>query len=219
MGKQKYHHEDLRSVLVENALFILENSGMDSLTMRSLSRRIGVSRAAPYRHFEDKTTLLGAVAAEGFKSLGNLLEETSGNGVSSLELFRTCARAYVRFAIERSTLYSLMFGFELTDAAPVPELTETAERAFMIISDIIRKCQEDGVFKGDDPTEYANVTWSSLHGLSMLLIDGAVRVADDSRHLRIKPPTGRPANGIPVIANGVIETLVKGFTPRAACPF
>jgi AcrR family transcriptional regulator len=213
MGRPRYHHEDLRNVLLENALHVLENEGLESLTMRRLSRKTGVSRAAPYRHFDDKTALLGAVAARGFNSLGDLLQAASGNGIPPLDIFRHCACAYVRFAVDRSTLYSLMFGFELTDAAPVPELAESAERAFTIISDIIRDCQEEGVFGGTDPVEYANVAWSSLHGLSMLLIDGAVRVADDSRHLRMQSGSGTSANGVPAIADEVIRTLVRGFSP------
>lgn len=34
--------------------------------MRELARRVGVSAAAPYRHFKDKQALIQAVAATGF---------------------------------------------------------------------------------------------------------------------------------------------------------
>ena len=63
MGKSNYHHEGLRTILVKTASLVLEEEGIESLTMRNLSRRVGVSRSAPYRHFEDKLALLGAQAA------------------------------------------------------------------------------------------------------------------------------------------------------------
>ncbi len=216
MGKRKYHHQDLRSILVRTASRILEEEGMDSLTMRHLSKTIGVSRSASYRHFEDKTALLGAVAADGFNKLRDDLGETADGLPTPLELFRRCSCAYVRFAVTRSTLYNLMFGFELTDGAPVPELADAASGAFSVITDFIVGCQREGSFRSSDPVELANVTWSSLHGLSMLLIDGAVRMTRDGRllHALMKDSEVIQVEDIPAISNSVVETLVRGFSPN-----
>lgn len=215
MGKKKYHHQDLRSKLVSTASRILEEEGLDSLTMRHLSKTIGVSRSASYRHFTDKTALLGAVAAAGFDRLRELLEESSREISKSLELFRACSCAYVRFAVTRQTLYNLMFGFELNSGAPVPELSDAAAEAFSVITGIIEKCQAEGSFRSSDPVELANVTWSSLHGLSMLLIDGAVRMTRDGRllHALMADADVIQVEDIPAISNSVVETLVRGFSP------
>lgn len=216
MTKRKYHHEDLRSILVKAASLLLEEEGMENLTMRNLSTKVGVSRSAPYRHFQDKTALLGAVAAEGFNRLGDALACLPEEDVSPLQCFRLCSCAYVRFAVSSPRLYTLMFGFELAGGAPVPELTDSAERAFSRIVKCIISCQEELVFRRSNPMGMANVAWSSLHGLSMLLIGGAVRMASDGGRLHDLSNSLRndPAGDVPEICHSLVDILVRGFTSR-----
>src|SRR5688572_5350180 len=61
----KYHHGDLRRALLDAALGLVERRGPGGLTLREAARLAGVSHAAVYRHFADKTELLRAVAVEG----------------------------------------------------------------------------------------------------------------------------------------------------------
>jgi AcrR family transcriptional regulator len=213
MKKEKYHHRDLRSDLVRAASRILEEEGLESLTMRHLSKTIGVSRSASYRHFQDKTALLGAVAADGFHELRESIVGIFDDDSSPLELFRSCSYAYVRFAVTRPTLYNLMFGFELNDGAPVPELSDAAASALLVITEVISRCQHEGSFRSSEPVELANVTWSSLHGLSMLLIDGAVRMSRDGGllHAQMTDSDVIHVEDIPSISSSVIETLLRGF--------
>jgi AcrR family transcriptional regulator len=46
---------------------LLEDEGRGAVTLRELGRRAGLSRSAPYRHFDGKEDLLAAVAAEGLR--------------------------------------------------------------------------------------------------------------------------------------------------------
>ena len=64
-----YHHGDLRAALVKAAAAEIERSGYENLSLRELAESLGVSRAAPYRHFADRRALLAAVAADGFDGL------------------------------------------------------------------------------------------------------------------------------------------------------
>lgn len=216
MSKRKYHHEDLRSILVKAASILLEEEGMENLTMRNLSKKVGVSRSAPYRHFQDKTALLGAVAAEGFNRLGDTLACLPEEDVEPVRRFRLCSCAYVRFAVNSPRLYTLMFGFELAGGAPVPELTDSAERAFSGIVECIISCQNENAFKRSNPLGMANVCWSSLHGLSMLLIGGAVSMAGEGGRLHDLSNNSQknPAGDVPEICHSLVDTLVKGFTSR-----
>lgn len=216
MSNRKYHHEDLRSILVKAASLLLEEEGMESLTIRNLSRKVGVSRSAPYRHFQDKTALLGAVAAEGFNRLGDTLACLPEEDVAPIQRFRLRSCAYVRYAVNSPRLYMLMFGFELADGAPVTELTDSAERAFSRIVKCIITCQNENVFRRSNPLGMANVCWSSLHGLSMLLIGGAVRMAGEGGRLHdlSNGPEKNPAGDVPEICHSLVETLVRGFASR-----
>ena len=72
--RSKYHHGDLREVLLELAVEHIAAVGVERLSIRELARRAGVSATAPFRHFPDKLTLLGALALEGFTELANRMQ-------------------------------------------------------------------------------------------------------------------------------------------------
>ena len=64
-----YHHGDLKRVVIETAQDMLrENKGWQ-FTLREVARRAGVSHAAPYKHFPDKSALLAELATLGFDEL------------------------------------------------------------------------------------------------------------------------------------------------------
>jgi len=65
----QHHHGDLQAALLEVAAEMITDQGMESVALRALSERIGISRTAPYRYFADKSTLPAAVAGDGFKGL------------------------------------------------------------------------------------------------------------------------------------------------------
>ena len=60
--RDRYHHGDLRRALLDEALRTIQDDGVEALTLRTISVRLGVSRTALYRHFTDKRALLSAVA-------------------------------------------------------------------------------------------------------------------------------------------------------------
>src|SRR3954463_863897 len=95
---RRYHHGNLRSELLGAAERTLRERGAAELSLRELAREVGVSHAAPRRHFRDKQALLDALAENGFERLGRELDEAigaAGPGFSSrLAAF---AQAYGRF--------------------------------------------------------------------------------------------------------------------------
>src|SRR5437588_4915341 len=68
-SERPYHHGHLAPCLRESARAILEEEGMEALSLRSVARRAGVSHAAPYRHYVSREALLADVACEGVANL------------------------------------------------------------------------------------------------------------------------------------------------------
>lgn len=166
-----YHHGDLRASLVEEAAAMISEAGAASVTMRAIGGRLGVSRAAPYRHFPDKTSLLVAVAVEGFKRLNDRLQSSVGTPQSSLERLRQMGEQYVRFALEHPAHYRLMYGKEALARQQQPELREAAGALLEHLVDVIRVHQQRGEIERKDPRAQAYVAWSAVHGLASLLIE------------------------------------------------
>src|SRR5271167_2106066 len=68
-----YHHGNLREALLKAAEKALEGGGVQSISLRELSRELGVSHTSPRRHFADKQALLDALALRGFERFDEVL--------------------------------------------------------------------------------------------------------------------------------------------------
>ena len=193
-----YHHGDLRAALIAEAAAMITDGGAGSVTMREIGRRLGVSRAAPYRHFPDKAALLVAVAATGFQRLsGRLQSIDAGAQRPSVERFRRMGEEYVRFALENPAHYRLMYGREALTRQDVPELREAANALFEQVVDVIQAHQRSGGIKRQDPRAQAYVAWSAVHGLASLVIDGQIQAAVDVEALT-RQTTGTLLDGMRV---------------------
>jgi AcrR family transcriptional regulator len=121
-----YHHGDLRRALVAAARALLEREGAAALSLRAVAREAGVSPAAPYHHFKDKSELLEAVADEGWLAMNHALGEGSRSAPPGQDRLIWVLVAYVSFAREQPALYRLMY-----DAArnreSLPLMTQAAE--------------------------------------------------------------------------------------------
>lgn len=170
-----YHHGDLQAALIAEAVAMIAEGGVDSVTMRELGRRLGVSRAAPYRHFSDKAALLVAVAATGFERLNSRLLGVGAEPRAGMEPLERLGEEYVRFALEHPAHYRLMYGREALSRPDNPELRDAANTLFEELAVLFEAYQAAGRIRAGDARAQAYVAWSAVHGLSSLLIDGQIR--------------------------------------------
>jgi AcrR family transcriptional regulator len=195
-----YHHGDLRAALLSEAASMIAEGGAASLTMREIGRRLGVSRAAPYRHFEDKSALLVAVAAAGFDRLKRRLEATEADApLAGADQLRRIGEEYVRFALENPAHYRLMYGKEALTREDLPDLRESANAIFEHLVDLFQAHQRSGVIKREDPRAQAYVAWSAVHGLASLVIEGQIMAPVDVDGL-VRQTTGTLLDGMRVTA-------------------
>lgn len=104
-----YHHGDLRSALIEASVEMVAKVGADAFTLKGASQIAGVSVAAPYRHFSDKSELLHEVTEKAFEKMAMTMQVASqGLEVGTLESITALGQAYVRFAAENTQLFRLM---------------------------------------------------------------------------------------------------------------
>jgi AcrR family transcriptional regulator len=175
----RYHHGDLRRALVEEALRTIQKHGIEQLTLRAVGERLGVSRTALYRHFSDKEALLAAVGCEGFRMLRLALTEAweqNGRGRSG---FDAIGMAYVQFAVTHPSHYRVMFGRFVESRAKDAEFVGEATAAFQVLVDALIEQQQAGIVRRDDPLLLARFSWSNVHGIAMLAINGQLRGVDE----------------------------------------
>lgn len=170
--RHAYHHGHLRQALVDQAVRTIRSRGVEGLTLREVGQDLRVSRTALYRHFADKQALLAAVAAEGFRTFRQALEQAWTPSAHDRAGFVAMGHAYVAFAREHPSYYRVMFGGFVAKVECDPGLAEVADSAFGVLVGAIAEMQAAGVVEAGDPEALAVFVWSAVHGLALLVIDG-----------------------------------------------
>ena len=158
-----YHHGDLKRALLDAALEMLDEEGTEGIGLRELARKVGVSPAAPYRHFRSRQALLEAVATEGFRRFSAMMAAKEQD-LPEGEQLPAMAEAYVRFALVQPALFRLMFSRQI-DKQANKSLHGAAIDAYASLAKAAAREVPDA------PSEGAVIAWAFVHGLAMLLLD------------------------------------------------
>jgi AcrR family transcriptional regulator len=166
----QYHHGDLRRALLEAGMDVLEAEGAAGLGLRELARLVGVSPAAPYRHFDSKTSLLEALAITGYQRFSKAMYAAERDSPPEARVARM-GQAYVHFALANPNLFRLMFSPELKRDSR-PGLRMAADAAFDTLRAVTAALPEGEKRIG------ALRAWSQVHGLAVLLLDGQIALRE-----------------------------------------
>jgi AcrR family transcriptional regulator len=180
MAERPYHHGNLREALLRRAQEVVRERGVAALSLRELARDIGVSHAAPRRHFADRRALLDALALAGFARLGEALA-AAARGADPDDLagsFRALALGYVDFAVSDADLLELMFaGKHGDDGAVNAEIEAATTAAFGPVLALIVSAQEAGLLPAGDPERVGMLHLATIQGIATLF--GAGMLAAD----------------------------------------
>lgn len=197
VSDRPYHHGNLRADLLRAAEHALQNDGSESISLRELSRELGVSSTAPRRHFENKQALLEALAMQGFERLGKVLvRATTGPEISFEERMVSLALAYMRWAMRHEALMRLMFAIkQQSNASPalLQASTKTTATALQAVAD----GQASGEVVAGEPKQLALTIFAAVEGL---------RAVSD----------GRQIDGVPLhhLVQAVVRQVIAGLHPR-----
>jgi AcrR family transcriptional regulator len=105
-----YHHGDLRRVLIDAALGLAEEGGIEEVSMREAARRAGVSPGAPFRHFESRDALMTAAAEEAQRRFRVEIETALREAPADDPLlrFRSLGLAYLRWAMRNPAHFEII---------------------------------------------------------------------------------------------------------------
>ncbi|MCA2211693.1 TetR/AcrR family transcriptional regulator [Jidongwangia harbinensis] len=171
--QRQYHHGDLRAALLKAAESGLRAHGVAQLSLRDLAREIGVSHAAPRRHFPERQDLLDALAKNGYTRLGEQIRDAVARGDDGLAArLRRAASAFAHFAMDNPALLELM---NATKHRPgVPQVSRSADVAFGPLVDLMREGQERRVLQGGPVEEIGLILYATINGLATLVNAGLV---------------------------------------------
>ncbi|MFF1702896.1 TetR/AcrR family transcriptional regulator [Streptomyces sp. NPDC058252] len=162
----------LRDRLIEVGVDLVTREGAQSLTLREIARRAGVSHGAPRRYFPTHLELLSAIARRGFADLGARAETAIGDGdTNPREQLMTLGRVYLDFALAQRGMYELMFRHDLLESGTLG-LRETSLPLFGVLVDLVGRVRPDA-----DAAVVAGALWANLHGIAQLWGWGSLQLA------------------------------------------
>ena len=170
MTERPYHHGNLRAELLEHAWKVVERDGVDGLSLRGISREIGVSHSASGRHFRDRHQLLDALARVGFHRLNQAIAAATAPTAGVEERLRASGRSYVEFAVAHARVLDLMYAQKRHPDAS-EELRSLSEEPMSLLVETITGAQAEGIVRTGDPHELAVVVFASVHGVATLATD------------------------------------------------
>lgn len=170
LKKAGYHHGDLRSGLIEATRQLVEEKGPDGFSVSDACRLAGVSTAAPYKHFKDKSEMIAAMVIQGMaRHQQNMIHALEGVPPGTAARVTALGREYVDFALKEPGVFRLKFG-GFTDRVDDPSLQAAGEATFDMLLDEVAACLGETEIT-PEVRRRGFMLWSFVHGLSFLLAD------------------------------------------------
>ena len=182
MPRQHKRPEDLKNACIDEALSIIEEQGLDGLSLREVARRLGVSHAAPYKHFASRDHILAEVVGRTYRNFASHLEARPKARTAHEDL-HNMGLAYVQYAFEHPLHYRLMFDTALPDPESHPGMLADAQHAFALLQKGVEAVHDAmrGAGPHDETDHDALFIWSTLHGLVGAMQSDAMKTVDVSK--------------------------------------
>lgn len=170
MPRPREYPDDLRQQLLEAAAHLLATEGTEGLSTRRVSAAVGTSTNAIYRLWGSKPELVRALYLEGFRRLGEQLDQVATTDDALADL-RRLSDAYHASAVRNPEFYDVMFGSPVPGFCASPDDARFALSTLEVLIAGVARCVEAGELAGD-PEAVALELWALNHGVTSLGLQG-----------------------------------------------
>jgi AcrR family transcriptional regulator len=180
LADQQYHRGNLRDAFVEAALALEPEHGPLGLSLREVARKVGVTHAAAYHHFESKEALLLAVADDGYARLLSAIREPEvpapvTGRVAALIRLIAVGTEYVRFAFDQPSRFRFMYGTPpMVPAGGGSPIAARQAEVLSVFAEVVAEAQREGLVADGKFDRIGAQLWAEAHGLATLTIAGAL---------------------------------------------
>ena len=199
-----YHHGALREALLQRAAEVIENDGIEALTLRGLARDLGVSHAAPNRHFRNKEELLATLAASAYEQMSAAtLAAADAAGEDPWVRLNAMGRGYLRWALEHRALFTTVVHPDLNRFVDA-SLRQRIQKFQQTVRQACDAAQAAGRHRDVDPRILSLYTNAVPFGAALLVTHPVFAAEIQDQDLDelvtavidlVVPIAGRPATG------------------------
>jgi|SRR5579863_2266009 len=190
--------QGMRQEILDAARDLFVREGYDNVSMRKIAEKIEYSPTTIYLYFKDKAELVESLCEETFARLLATLERIGVQSSDPVARLRACCRAYVDFGLKHPDHYRITFLLNAGEnemKVHAASAHDMGMRTFMYLRDGVEQCIARGGFRRVDLDVASQAIWSSLHGITALLI--------------VKP--GFPWADKNQVIDMVIDNLIRGM--------
>jgi AcrR family transcriptional regulator len=158
---------DRQKEIIHVSLELLSEYGIQGLTMKNLSKRIGISEPAIYRHFDNKVEILSALLDFFRQNNEGFFEKEVDKSFPAPDKIENILMNHFRVFTENPSLVTVIFAEELfrNEAALSDKVISIMEYNSSVIKTILDDGQAAGTIRKDIPAEHL-----------ILMILGALRL-------------------------------------------
>jgi AcrR family transcriptional regulator len=168
-----YHHGDLRRVLIEAALALAEEGGVEAVSVREAARRAEVSPGAPFRHFPSRDALMTAVAEEAQRrfraEIASAMAEAPGD---PLARFRALGVAYLRWAMSNPAHFEVISSGKYFNHDGAERLSEDNAEIIDMAGQALAEAFAEGQLRIADLKTVQIAGRALVYGFARMNIDG-----------------------------------------------
>jgi AcrR family transcriptional regulator len=164
--------EALKMLILKGAKKLFLERGIEQTTIRNIADEIDYSVGTVYVYFKDKNAILHDLHSIGFQELGGYFTELFSIK-DPMERLKKMGFTYLKFAMENSEMYDLMFIVK----APMEFIESTEKEAwnegadtFNALKKTVEECMNEGHFEGHSLEALSFMIWSLVHGMCCLEI-------------------------------------------------
>jgi AcrR family transcriptional regulator len=199
MGRPREHDDRTAAALLDAAERIIEEEGVDALSVRGVADAVGTTTRAVYSLFGSKEGLLVALGAYGFRLLGRAVaaQRHTADPVRDLA---TAGLLFRKWAMEHPSLFRVAVQRLLPDPALAAQFGTAAAEAFGVLEAKVQRVKDEGLL-GNRTVRHAAVEYHALcEGLASIELRGALI----------------PAGTEERVWREALSALVAGFTVRGS---
>jgi AcrR family transcriptional regulator len=169
-----YHHGDLKRVLIDAALDLVEEGGVEGLSVREAARRAGVSPGAPFRHFRSRTALMTAVAEEAQRRFRAEIDAALAAAPADdpLARFRSLGLAYLRWAMRNPTHFEIISSGRFFDHDRAAALSRDNAELIGMTERMLAEASAQGQLRVADLKQVQIAGRALVYGFARMNIDG-----------------------------------------------
>lgn len=137
--------------IIETALGLINENGIQNLTIKNLSKKLGITEPAIYRHFENKIQILVSILDLMKQNSNDIFSSELKSEESAVQKIEQLFKKHFRSFSEMPSLASVVFSEEMfrNEKVLIEKISELIEQNNKILLTILNEGQNNNELRND----------------------------------------------------------------------